>query len=136
MRETMKARQKCAEYYNHILKQLDTLIQLPIVKDGKTSVWAQYSLLAMSKEMRDFLVKFLRENSINVAIFYPVPLHYQECFSSLNYKKGLLPKTNIYLLNAWTGRQDALLAQPSGLTLMGSIFEETHCHSGLKYTLF
>ena len=91
--ETMRKRQECAEYYNHILKQLDTLIKLPTIKNDRTSVWAQYSLLAMSKDMRDFLVKFLRENSINVAIFYPVPLHFQECFKSNYYQKGFLKNT-------------------------------------------
>lgn len=85
--ETIQKRQKCAEYYNNILQTIDTVIVLPLIKENRTSVWAQYSLLALSKEMRDFLVSYLRENGVNVAIFYPVPLHYQECFKNNSRQK-------------------------------------------------
>ena len=57
------------------------------------SAWAQYSVLVKTKETRDNIVKYLKENGINVAIFYPAPLHLQECFQYLNYKKTDLPVT-------------------------------------------
>ena len=57
------------------------------------SVWAQFSILAPSKKVRDDIVKFLKEHSVNVAIFYPSPLHFQDCFKYLNYQKGALPVT-------------------------------------------
>ena len=90
--ETMTKRKKCAEYYLTNLNDLSGII-LPIVKKERESVWAQFSILATSTDMRDYLVKFLKENDINVAIFYPVPLHFQECFNNLGYKKGDLPVT-------------------------------------------
>ena len=39
------------------------------------------------------VARLLKENKVNVAIFYPQPLHTQECFEYLGYKKGDLPVT-------------------------------------------
>jgi len=35
----------------------------------------------------------LRDNSVNVAIYYPKSLHVQKCFEYLGYKKKDLPVT-------------------------------------------
>lgn len=89
---TMMARKKCAEYYNQNLKN-EPLVTIPFVPKERESVWAQYSLLAKDKKSRDFIVGYLKENGVNAAIFYPAPLHLQECFAYLNYKQGDLPIT-------------------------------------------
>jgi len=51
----------------------------------------QYSILA--KE-RDKLKQFLAENSIGTDIYYPVPLHKQECFKGLGYSDSDFTVTN------------------------------------------
>ena len=89
---TMEMRNSCARYYSDNLKDLKNIVT-PKIKEECYSVWAQYSLLAPNKEMRDFIVKNFKENGVNAAIFYPAPLHLQECFSYLGYSRGDLPVT-------------------------------------------
>jgi dTDP-4-amino-4,6-dideoxygalactose transaminase len=60
----------------------------PYVPEGHQPVYHQYSILC---DRRDELVEFLRERGVGTGIYYPVPLHRQECFSSLGYAVGALP---------------------------------------------
>lgn len=79
--QTIKNRQACAAYYSkHLTSLMEQGFELPIIKNNYTSVWAQYSILANNKEQRDNIVSYLKNNNINVSIFYPIPLHKQECF--------------------------------------------------------
>jgi dTDP-4-amino-4,6-dideoxygalactose transaminase len=53
-------------------------------------IYHQYVIRA---PRRDALRSFLSEKEIGTAIYYPLGLHQQECFSYLGYRRGDLPET-------------------------------------------
>ncbi len=63
-------------------------IILPTVDKNCTSAWAQYSVRVKN---RDKVQTKLKEKGIPTAVHYPMPLHLQECFKYLGYKKGDFP---------------------------------------------
>jgi UDP-2-acetamido-2-deoxy-ribo-hexuluronate aminotransferase len=93
--DSLEKRNAVANYYSDNLRELEdkNLLKVPQVKEGRMSAWAQYALIIDSKETRDNMVKHLKENGVNAAIFYPAPLHTQKCFAYLNCELGSLPVT-------------------------------------------
>jgi len=84
----LKKRQEVAEKYNSKLNIQNSKLVLPFVEEGRTSAWAQYSVRVKN---RDGVQAQLKEQSIPTAVHYPMPLHLQECFQYLGYKKGDFP---------------------------------------------
>jgi UDP-2-acetamido-2-deoxy-ribo-hexuluronate aminotransferase len=79
-------RQEIATKYTSILEEKEII--LPALNKNATSAWAQYSIRV--KE-RDSIQENLKTQGIPTAVHYPVPLHLQECFEYLGYKKGDFP---------------------------------------------
>ncbi len=88
----IEARQQNAKRYGELFRhyQLLDAIELPAVLPERRHVYHQYCIRVKGGH-RDSVQTHLRENQIGNAIYYPVPLHLQECFSDLNYKAGDLP---------------------------------------------
>jgi len=82
-----ESRRKNAHYYYKNFSDLPQ-IKTPFIHEKATSIYNQFTLIA---EDRDKLLEHLRKNNIGCAVYYPKPLHIQECFSKLGYKKGDLP---------------------------------------------
>lgn len=83
-------RQKNAERYRKLFKDMGLvdIIKLPVEQQTR-HIYNQFVI--MLPERRDALRMFLQEAGIGTEIYYPVPMHLQECFSYLNYKKGGFP---------------------------------------------
>ena len=59
--------------------------------ESSNSHYHIYNQYVIATQMRDELQLFLRERGIGTEIYYPVPLHLQECFSDLGYSSGSCP---------------------------------------------
>ena len=84
-KKELENRKKIANNYSNSLKGILTL---PTIKPNRTSVWAQYTVRVNN---RDEVKKKLQESGIPTAIYYPVPLHLQECLKYLDYKINDMP---------------------------------------------
>ena len=87
---TQKRREN-ARRYRDLFEQagLEQVI-LPLEKEGR-HIYNQF-VIRVPKEKRDRLKQFLTDKGIGTEIYYPVPLHMQECFSYLGYKVQDFPK--------------------------------------------
>ncbi len=85
-----QARQENARQYRTLFEAagLTDRVQLPIEKETR-HIYNQFVIRV--KEKRDDLRQFLSDAGIGTEVYYPVPLHLQECFSDLGYKKGDFP---------------------------------------------
>ncbi|MDA7949844.1 MAG: DegT/DnrJ/EryC1/StrS family aminotransferase [Pirellulaceae bacterium] len=88
------ARQKHASRYHELLSMtaLSQIISLPETTDGCKHVWNQFTL-RIPNGKRNALREFLSNQNVGTEIYYPVPLHQQECFASLGWEHGSLPET-------------------------------------------
>ncbi|MCK4403462.1 MAG: DegT/DnrJ/EryC1/StrS family aminotransferase [candidate division Zixibacteria bacterium] len=79
-------RREHAKSYNTAFKDLDIIT--PKEEDFNYHIYHQYTIVVKN---RDRLREVLKENQVGHDVYYPVPLHLQECYSSLGYKEGNLP---------------------------------------------
>jgi dTDP-4-amino-4,6-dideoxygalactose transaminase len=76
-------RHKWAKKYDEVLENVDVI--KPIIPEGFTSSYAQYTLVFKSNEQRDFVRDFLKENGIPTMIYYPKPLHMQKVYDGYDF---------------------------------------------------
>ncbi len=82
-------RQANAARYIEMLAPLDLPVQLPVVAPYQTRhVFNQFTIQC---ERRDELKAHLAASGVGCEIYYPLPLHLQQCFSELGYEAGDLP---------------------------------------------
>ncbi len=66
-------------------------IELPVERKNCRHTYNQFVVRVPGK--RDDLRKFLAANDVGTDIYYPVPLHLQECFEYLGYREGDFPES-------------------------------------------
>lgn len=77
---------KNANIYNKALNDIEQL-ELPQTSKNEKHGYNQYTV-KVKDGLRDNLKDFLQSKGIGSAVYYPLCLHLQPCFSSLNYKEG------------------------------------------------
>lgn len=83
-----------ADQYSRLFAErgLDSIIGLPVEIPHGRHVWNQY-VIRVPDGRRDALRAYLAERKIGTEIYYPVPLHEQDCFRPLGYAPESLPET-------------------------------------------
>jgi UDP-2-acetamido-2-deoxy-ribo-hexuluronate aminotransferase len=85
--QEVKKRAEIGQKYIDELKSVEG-ISVPTVKDDRTSVFAQFTLVC---ENREEIQNRLNDAGVPTAIHYPKPLHLQEVFEYLGHKAGDFP---------------------------------------------
>jgi len=86
LEEFNEERKRIAQLY---LKSLqNTNLILPYVSRWAEPAWHQFVIRSTK---RDELQEYLKSKGIGTLIHYPLPIHLQEAYKNLNYKKGDFP---------------------------------------------
>ncbi len=105
-----EGRARNAEIYNEIFASAGD-IGLVAPEEPATParhIWNQY-ILRVRGGRRDALREHLSKNDIGTDIYYPVPLHQQECFARI--KGDALPNTELAALETSMKIQNTCLAK-------------------------
>ncbi|MEO6434536.1 MAG: DegT/DnrJ/EryC1/StrS family aminotransferase [Tepidisphaeraceae bacterium] len=83
-----EARRRNASIYNKAFA--GSTVIAPKIEPGNHSIYNQYVVRVPD---RDAVKHTLAERGISTAVYYPIPLHLQECFKYLGHKPGDFPES-------------------------------------------
>ncbi len=83
------ARQRNAKRYDQLFREAGLPIGLPEVTTDR-HIFNQYVIRSSS---RDELQAFLKSKGVGSEVYYPVPMHLQDCFAYLGVKAGAFPES-------------------------------------------
>ena len=101
--EWTKKRQENADKYNEYLREIDSnKLTLPSAVNQKPGVknYHIYNQYCICTKDRDQLKDYLSENGVGSEVYYPQPMHMQECFGYLGYKEGDFINSEILAKNS------------------------------------
>jgi dTDP-4-amino-4,6-dideoxygalactose transaminase len=87
--EWTAARQRNAKRYDQLLGDAGLPIGLPLVVAAR-HIFNQYVIRVSA---RDELRAHLQKNGVGTEVYYPVPMHLQECFAYLGHTAGAFPES-------------------------------------------
>ena len=82
-------RQHNARRYDQLFRDAALPITLPVVNTDR-HIFNQYVIRSSS---RDQLQAFLQKKGVGSEVYYPVPMHLQDCFAYLGVKAGAFPES-------------------------------------------
>jgi dTDP-4-amino-4,6-dideoxygalactose transaminase len=87
-----EGRRRNAGRYGQLFAQagLQGQVTLPVTQSGNHHVFNQYTIRA---RRRDDLRNYLKDRQIGTEIYYPIPMHLQECYGDLGHRKGDFPES-------------------------------------------
>lgn len=85
-----EGRRRNAATYQQLFTQAGLLdhVTLPATHSGNFHVYNQYTIRVPK---RDDLRAFLKDRGVGTEIYYPLPMHLQNCYKDLGYTKGAFP---------------------------------------------
>lgn len=91
--EWSEARRGKAKFYTELLRaaELGVEVVAPYVVEAGRHIFHQY--VVRIPQHRDAMMKHLADHGVGSKVYYPVPLHLQNCFAYLGYRTGAFPKT-------------------------------------------
>ncbi|MDX6499484.1 MAG: hypothetical protein QOG23_2744 [Blastocatellia bacterium] len=92
LEEWTTGRQRKAQQYELMFADagLSEQVDVPYVRSNARHIFHQF-VIRVRDGRRDALREHLRERGVGTDVYYPVPLHLQECFAYLGYKEGDFP---------------------------------------------
>lgn len=96
------ARQQNADTYRALFAEMNLGIDLDEFRTGAAGVVLPkekmtgrhiYNQFVIRCRARDALMQYLKSNGISTEIYYPCPMHLQDCFENLGYTMGALPES-------------------------------------------
>ncbi|WP_086558561.1 DegT/DnrJ/EryC1/StrS family aminotransferase [Streptomyces africanus] len=91
LHEDIARRARLAAAYTERLAGTPGVLRLPTVvpRTGRTD--PVFYVYLIEAERRDELAGYLAEHGVGTETYYPAPLHLQECFAHLGYRRGDFP---------------------------------------------
>ena len=84
-----EGRRRNAERYAQLFAEANLdRVAVPLTASGNVHVFNQFTLRV---QKRDELRNYLKEHGVGTEVYYPLPLHLQNCYRDLGYVKGAFP---------------------------------------------
>jgi dTDP-4-amino-4,6-dideoxygalactose transaminase len=90
--EWTEARRRNAQRYRQLFEEMGVLRWSVLPQDRPGHIYNQFVVRVPE---RDRLQQFLRERGVETEVYYPLPLHLQECFRNLGYRRGDFPHAEV-----------------------------------------